>query len=179
MRARVLMNASDGPIKLQSTENLILQSTSVIPQNSSFFGTAVSRGNRLFIKLNSLVFPNNSQYSLQAQALDFEDKKIGVRGSRLGNKALKAFGVFSLNVLSQSGMALSKKEYLGGSDSGEVHIKPSLENALLYGASSASSESIKDYSKELKNTPSQVLVKQGRKVLILFTDPIKKINHGG
>jgi hypothetical protein len=81
--------ASNGPVKAILTEGLTISGEELIEPEAVLLGTGQSTEERLFIHFDKVVFKDGSMASIQADAADSSDKTPGLKGSKVGQYALR------------------------------------------------------------------------------------------
>lgn len=163
-KGKLLSGASNGPVRAELTEPLQVSGETLLPPGAILLGTGTSTEERLLIRFNRLIFQDGTYQSVQAQVFDTDDKLPGLRGSLLGNRAMKLVGSIGLNFVGGLSEGLQETEVRGG-----VPFRPStLKNALLNGASRAAIEESRDQMSQLRNAQPIVQVDAGKEILVSF-----------
>lgn len=164
VRAVLLTGGSNGLVKAEIKEPLRIQSETLIPAGAVLIGTGQSTEERLYIRFSQVVYKDGTFEPIQAQAADVDDQIAGLKGSKVGQYALKLGGAIGLNFVSGMAEGLQEKEAVGGLPVNKADAK----NALLSGASRASMELANDTMSKLKNRAPIIEVEAGKEILVLF-----------
>ena len=149
VKAKLLNTATDGLVKAVLIEPLKIQGELLLQAGSILVGQAQSTEQNLTIRFNSIIFRDGTFEGIQAQAADYENQTMGLKGSRLSRYAMKYAASVGLNFVSGVSQGLQEKESLGQ----QVVNKSNMKNALLNGASQSAlemaSESMSEYKGKL------------------------------
>lgn len=164
VKATLLSGGSNGPVRAEVSQSLSLQGETLIPEGTILVGIGQSSENRLTIRFNKMVFRDGGSSSIEAQACDGEDKIAGIRGSRVGNEAVKLATGIGLNFA--GGLSTGLQDSVG---SNGVSVQaPTLKNALLNGAATAALNQSRDLMSEARNKPPVIEVPAGVSFYVLF-----------
>jgi hypothetical protein len=164
--AVLISGASDGPVKAQLKEPLIIAGETLLEAGTMLVGSGNSGNERLMVRFRKAVFQDGSVANVSAQAADAEDKIAGIKGSRVGYRAVKLAAGIGLNFL--GGMSQGLQETQG--QSGAVVAPPTMKNALMNGAAKASIEESQDLMNEYRNEKPVIEVGAGTQIYVLFED---------
>ena len=164
LKATLLTGGSNGPVRAEVTEALTMNGETLIEEGTILLGQGQSSENRLNIRFSQMVFKDGAFDSIDAQACDGEDKIAGIKGSRVGNQALKLATGIGLNVA--GGISGALQDSVG--QNGAVIQHPTLKNALLNGAGTAAIEQSREIMSELRNSPPLIEVPAGTSIYVLF-----------
>ena len=164
VKAKLLSGASDGPVRAQLLEPLVVNGETVLDSNPVITGTASSRDERLFVRFDQMVFKDGTIQSITADAYNLEDKTAGLKGSLLGNRTTKIIGSIGLNFVGGMSEGLQDTQVQNG-----VGFRPStLKNALLNGASRTAIDESSEMMSSLRNSEPHVHIDSGREFLLSF-----------
>ncbi len=164
VKATLLTGASNGPIRAEVTEGLNINGEPVIEEGTILLGSGQSGEDRLSIRFSQMLFKDGGFESIDGQACDGDDKIAGIKGSRVGNQALKLAGGIGLNFAGGMGAVLQDTTGINGA----IIQRPTLKNALLNGAATASLEQSKEMMSDLRNKPPVIEVPEGTSIYVLF-----------
>lgn len=164
IKAILVTGASNGPVRTEITEPLRIQGEILLPVGATLLGTGQSTEDRLMIRFTQVIFKDGSFDTIQAQAVDIEDKMVGLKGSRLGKYAFKYATAIGLNFVGGLTEGLQEREVLGQ----QVVTKTNAKNALLNGANKATIELANETMTGIKNSASEIQIPAGQNILIIF-----------
>lgn len=164
VKAKLASGASNGPVRAEVAEALTWNGEPLLPAGTILIGTGSSTEDRLNIQFNQMVFPDGSFQTAQASACDASDKIPGLKGSKLGNYALKLGAGIALDFAGGLSEGLQDQE----SGFGVAYSKPTLKNALLNGAAQASLDQSKQIMSNLQNQTPVIEVPAGTEIYVLF-----------
>lgn len=164
VQAHLTSGASNGPVRAKLKESVRVDGDTAIPTGTLLVGTGTSTEERLFVRFGQAVLSNGKAVKIAAQACDSSDQTVGLKGSKVGNEALKLASGIGLNFVGGVSEGLQESEVQGG-----VEVKkPTMKNALLNGASTASLEYARQTMSELKSKQPVIEVPNGTEICILF-----------
>jgi hypothetical protein len=164
--AVLVSGASDGPVKAELQEPLIVAGETLLEARTMLVGTGNSGNERLMIRFRKAVFQDGSAANISAEAADADDKIAGLKGSRVGYRAVKLAAGIGLNFL--GGMSQGLQDVQG--QQGAVVAPPTMKNALMNGAAKASIEESQDLMNEYRNEKPVIEVGAGTPIYVLFED---------
>jgi hypothetical protein len=164
LKAILVNGASNGTVKVEVTESLLLQGETLVPEGAVLIGVGQSTEDRLFIRFNTLVFKDGTTENIQAQAIDTDDRIAGLKGSRIGRYAIKYGAAVGLNFAGGLAQGLQEKEVINQ----QAVTKTDTKNALLNGASRATLEMANETMTNLRNQTPVIEVKAGKEVIVMF-----------
>ncbi len=164
VKAVLITGASNGPVRVETTEALRIQGETLIPAGAILLGSGQSTEERLMIRFTQVVFRDGSFENIQAQATDVEDKTVGLRGSRVGKYAMKYATAIGLNFVGGMAEGLQDREVVGQ----QVVTKPTAQNALLNGTSKATLEMANETMTDIKNSAPIIQIPSGQKIFVIF-----------
>lgn len=164
IKAILITGASNGPVKVETTEALRIQGETLIPAGATLIGTGQSTEERLMVRFTQVVFKDGTFENIQAQAADAEDKTVGLRGSRVGKYAMKYATAIGLNFVGGMAEGLQDREVVGQ----QVITKPDAKNALLNGTSKATLEMANETMTDLKNSAPIIQISAGQNIFVIF-----------
>ena len=164
--ATLISGASDGPVKAELQEPLMIAGETLLEAGTTLVGTGNSGNERLIIRFRKAIFKDGSVAAVNAQAADSSDKIAGLKGSRVGYRAVKLAAGIGLNFI--GGMSAGLQQTQG--QQGAVVSAPTMKNALLNGAAVASLQEGQNLMNEYKDEKPVIEVDAGTKLFILFED---------
>jgi type IV secretory pathway VirB10-like protein len=164
VKARLLSGASNGPVRAEVSEALTWNGEPLLPAGTILLGAGSSSEDRLNIQFTQMVFPDGSFQIAQANACDASDKIPGLKGSKLGNYALKLGASIALDFAGGLSQGLQSQK----SGIGVTYAKPTVKNALLNGAATASLNQSKQIMSNLQNQVPVIEVPEGTEIYVLF-----------
>lgn len=165
VKARLLSGASNGLIKAEIKEALVVAGETLVEAGTVAVGSGSSSDSRLYIKFDKLVFRDGTVDSVQAEGADNSDKTVGLKGSKVGYQALRLAAGIGLNVAGGAAAVLQETE----GQQGAVITKPTMKNAMLGGAGKASIDQSKEMMQALKNEAPVIEIPEGQDFYILFS----------
>ncbi|MBI4403623.1 MAG: TrbI/VirB10 family protein [Deltaproteobacteria bacterium] len=162
--AKLLNGASNGLVRAEVTEGLSVNGETKIPAGALLVGNGNSTEERLFIHFNQVVFKDGTMGSVDGQACDKSDKIVGLKGSKVGNKAIQIAGSIGLGFLGGFSEGLQDSE----GQQGAVVKKPTLKNALLNATATTALEQSKELMSDLKNRVPILEVPEGTPLCVIF-----------
>lgn len=164
--ATLVSGASNGPVKAALSEALIVNGEVVLPEGTILLGSGSSTEERLFITFSKLVHRDGKSEPIQAVAADIKDKIAGLKGSKIGNYAMRLGAGIGLNFVSGMAEVLQDQEAVG--PMGMPVKKATMKNAFLNGAEKASLEQASEIMSGLKDKQPIIEVKAGSTIYVLF-----------
>ncbi len=163
-KAKLSSGASNGPVRATLIKSVQVDGDELLPVGSLLVGTGSSTEDRLFIRFGQAVVDNGKVVKIAAQACDGSDQTVGLKGSKVGNEALKLAAGIGLNFAGGVSEGLKESDVKGG-----VEIeKTTMKNALLNGASTASLEYSRQTMSELRSRQPVIKVPNGTEICVLF-----------
>jgi hypothetical protein len=156
--------ASNGLVKAEATENLRVNGDTIIEKGSTFVGQGSSGDDRLSVSFGQVVFKDGTFGQVNAVACDNSDKIVGLKGSKVGNKALNIAGSLGLGFL--GGFSTALQDTRG--QQGVAIAEPSMKNALLMGTASAALQESQNLMSEVKNQPNIIEIPNSTPICLLF-----------
>ena len=165
IEAVLTTGASNGPgIRAKSTKPLIVGGEVIFQEGALFLGQGQSTDEGLVVQFTKIVFDDGSSQTIQAVAADFEDKIPRLRGSKVGQYALKLATSAGLNFLSGMSDGFQENDVQGG-----VAVnRPTVKNALLNGTSQAALDLSNETLSSIKDKAPVVEIKVGTPIYITF-----------
>ena len=158
------MGASNGPVKVKTTESLVLAGDVLLESGVTFIGQAQSGEDRLFVTFNKLVMRDGTTKQMAAQGYDVSDMIPGLKGSKVRSRLLKFGAAASLNFLGGLSEGLQETQVNGG-----VPVRNnSLRNAALNGASRAALDQGKNMLESAQNDQDVIEVKVNTPLWVVF-----------
>jgi len=166
-QANLVSGASNGIVKAQLVTPMLVDNEPVIPVGSTIFGHGKSTEDRLFIEFNRANFPDGESIPIRAQAFDFSDKILGLKGALVGAKTKKmALGM----LFGFMGGAADGLQDTNGSIF-ELGQRPSVRDAALSGTAKATLDQSQMYLDQVKHAPEIIEVKQGTDFYLIVDEP--------
>jgi hypothetical protein len=166
VKAVLISGASDGPVKAEIKEPLMVGGETLLDVGTILMGTGHSGTDRLAIQFKKAVFRDGTTAQIDAEAADGEDKIPGIKGSRIGYRAAKLGAGIGLEFV--AGMSQALQDTQG--QSGAVVTSPTVKNALLNGVARASIDQGQEIMNEYRNQKPVFEVGAGTIVYVLFSD---------
>ena len=164
VKAVLISGATNGPVKAKTTEALLVDGESVLPEGIIVLGTGQSNEDGLIVQFDKIVFQDGTFQTVQAKALDFNDQMPRLKGSKLGYYGLQLAASVGLNFAAGLADGLQERD-----TNGQVVVeRPTMKNALLNGTSHAALDLSQETLSSMKNKPLIVQVKSGTPILITF-----------
>jgi len=164
VRAILLSGASNGLVKVEVLDSLKIRGETFIMASDILIGQGQSTEERLYIKFNQVVHKNGTFEPIQAQAVDNEDKIIGLKASKFGRYAYKYGAAVGLNFVGGMTEGLQDRTIVGQ----QVVTTPNARNALLSGASKAAIEMANEQMTDLRNHPPPITIDAGQEIIVVF-----------
>ena len=164
VKAILLTGASNGAVRAEIKESLRVQGETLVPAEATVLGHGQSTEDRLIIKFNQIIYRDGSFANIQAQAVDADDKIVGLHGSKVGSYALKFAAAIGLNFVSGMSEGLQEHDAVAN----QVVNRADVKNALLSGASKATTELANDTMNDIKSKPPTIEVPAEKEIYILF-----------
>lgn len=163
-KSQLISGASNGLVKAELKEPVVIDGERLVDAGTIAIGQGSSTDNRLYIKFTRLVYRDGTTESVTAEAADESDKTIGLKGSQIGYRALRLGSAIALNFA--GGLAAGLQETQG--QFGATVTKPTLKNALLNGAATASLDESRDMMQSLRNEPPVIEIPPSRTFYLIF-----------
>lgn len=164
LKAVLLSGASNGPVRAEVTESLTVNGERVIEEGAILLGQGQSDEDRLSIRFSQMIFKDGAVDTIDAQGCDASDKIPGLKGSKVGNQALRLATGISLNFV--GGMADALQDSSG--QNGAVVRAPTLRNAMLNGAATAALDQSREILSNTRNKPPVIEIPAGASLFVLF-----------
>lgn len=166
VKAALVSGASNGSVKAELKEPLIVNGETLIDQGTMLYGSGQSGNDRLMIHFKKAVFRDGSVAVISAEAADSDDNIVGIKGNQVGYRALKLAAGIGLNFV--GGMSQGLQDTQGSQ--GAVVAPPTVKNALLNGAAHASIEEGQNVMTEYRNEKPVIEVSAGTLITVIFED---------
>ncbi|MCB0413557.1 MAG: TrbI/VirB10 family protein [Bdellovibrionales bacterium] len=163
VKAILLTGGTDGPIKAKILEDVSAHGETFFKAESTVLGTGASGEERLVIGFNQLVDADGVTHEIVATAYDFDDKVLGLKGSKIGRTTKK--------ILAATGAGLAGALYTPYDETvenGERKVKPNFNDRALNGLASASASVAQEEFESLKEKQTIIEVPQGTQTWIVF-----------
>ena len=160
----LVMGASNGPVKVKTTESLILDGEVLLDSGMILIGQARSGEDRLFVAFSKMVSPDGTSKEIAAQGYDVSDMIPGIKGSKVRSRLIKLAAAASLNLVGGLSEGLQDTQSYGG-----IPVKSnSFRNAALNGASHAALDQGKSMLESAQNDTDVIEVKVSTPLWIVF-----------
>ena len=164
LKAKLLSGASNGLVRAEVKEGLTVNGDTYIEAGSTLLGNGSSTEERLYVGFNQVVFKDGSFGQIQAQACDTSDQIVGLKGSKIGNKALNIAGSIGLGFV--GGFSEGMQETRG--EQGTTVRPPSVKNALLNATATTALEQSQNLMSDLKNRQPIIEVPAKTEICVIF-----------
>lgn len=162
--ARLVSGASNGLIRAELTETLSQSGESLLEEGTVLVGQGSSNEDRLMVAFSQAVFRDGTVANIQGQACDRSDKIVGLKGSKIGNKAINIAGSIGLGFVGGFSEGLQDTQGQQG-----VAVRPSsLKNALLNATATSALEQSKNLMSDLKEQRPVIEVPAGEPICVIF-----------
>jgi hypothetical protein len=164
LKAKLVSGGSNGPVRAVVVEGFSVNGELIIEEGTILVGSGQSSEDRLNIRFSQMVFKDGSFQTIEAQACDGGDQIAGLKGSKVGSQAVKLATGIGLNFV--GGMTEALQDTQG--ENGAVVRKPTMRNALLNGAATATLDQSREIMSNIKNKPPVIEVPIGTDIYVLF-----------
>jgi fluoride ion exporter CrcB/FEX len=164
LKATLVSGASNGLAKAQLEEPLVVNGDILIENGAILVGQGSSADERLMVTFSQVVFRDGSFGNIQAQACDASDQIVGLKGSKVGNKAINIAGSVGLGFV--GGLAEGFQDTQG--QQGATVRPPSRRNALLNATATTALEQSRNLMSDLKERKPVIEVPAGTGICVLF-----------
>jgi hypothetical protein len=164
-RAKLVSGASDGPVRAELVENLVIGGENLLERGTSLIGKGNSTEERLSVGFTHAVFKDGNSIRIEAVGCDLTDKMPGLKGSNVRGQALKLSGALGLGFLGGTAAGLQKRQDPQGANAGQ----PSMRDAVLNGLMVASMEQARNLASDLNNTKPLYEVPEQTLIYIMFS----------
>lgn len=161
--AKLLTGGTNGPVKAKLLEDVELNGEVYIKEGSTLWGQGSSTDERLIVTFVKYVDSDGKSHKIKANAYDYSDQILGLKGSVIGRTSKKILAGAGLGVAGAL-QTMQQAENMGG----VAVVKPNLKNALLNGASSATLGIAEQELEELKNKQTIIEVPKGTEIVVVF-----------
>lgn len=140
-----------------------------IPKGSTLFGKIryPGKGKKVFMTFSKGVFPDGSEFQIQAQALSTKDYSPGLVGDFHGQSGARVAAALGLSLVSGASAALTEREQIGVL--GQTQIRPTLKNALYGGLSQTAQTESQRQGQKLSERQEYVTLDAGKDLIINLT----------
>jgi hypothetical protein len=165
VKAVLLNGASNELVRAKTTESLMVNGSEILEEGVTLIGKGQSSSDsRLCVRYDKVVNKEGAFQSIQAQAVDFDDKMPCLSGSKVGQYGIKLMLATGLNFVSGLSQGMRDREAVNG----VVLEKSSVRNGLLNGAQNAGLELSREMMTAEKTKPLSVEVPSDVPVFIIF-----------
>jgi hypothetical protein len=163
-RAVLLTGATNGLIKARLIEPVKFDGVSLLDAGVLLIGQGRSTEERLYVDFRKAVYRDGKSVNISAEAYDASDTILGLKGSRVGDFALKLAASSGLNFLAGMAVGLEAPAF----DQTGRPQQPSAGGAALNGVSKAAGDHAKTYMEDVKNHAPIIEVKTGTVFTVTF-----------
>jgi hypothetical protein len=163
VQAQLSSGGSNGVVKARLSEDLSVNGEVVAEKGSILYGKGNSSENRLYVSFTKLIRTDKTELKVKAQAFDFKDRIVGLKGAKMGNYAFKIAASSALFFI--SGMA----EGLQEQSNSYLPQQKSSRDAALQGVSQATVEQGREMVNNMNNN-NVIEVKHSTPILVIFDD---------
>ena len=163
VKALLSSGGSNGMIKATLSEPLTVDGDTIAEKGSILYGQGTSSEERLYVSFTKLIRRDKSEVKIKAQAFDFKDRILGLKGSKVGDYAFKIAASSGLFFL--SGMA----EGLQAPTNAMMPQRKSMRDAALQGVAQATVEQGREMINNMNNK-AVIEVKHSTPVIVIFDD---------
>jgi hypothetical protein len=164
--AILVTGASNGPIKARLTQSITINGETLVDEGSILFGQGISTDERLFITFKKIISSDGSMITILGHAYESSDQIVGLKGSKVGDKALAVAGTIGLGFVGGMSEGLENAQTVNG-----VEIRDnSLRNAMLNGAAHASLDESKELLNDLRTKKIIIEVPAQTAFTVLFEE---------
>jgi hypothetical protein len=142
-KATLTSGASNGLVRVETTEDLIFNGSTIIPAGTQLLGSGQTGDDRLYIKFTQAVFQNGNVENLQAQAADITDLLPGLKGSKFSKYGMKYGAAVGLQFIGGMSEGLQARDVVGQ----QIATRSDVKNAFLNGAGKAAMETANETMK--------------------------------
>ena len=145
------------------------QSGAEIPKGSTLFGKIryPGKGKKVFIAFSKGVFPDGSEFELQAQALSTKDYSPGLVGDFHGQSGARVAAALGLSLVSGASAMLTEREQVGAL--GQTAPKATLKNAMFGGLSQTAQNESQRRAQKMGERQEYVTIDSGKDLIINLT----------
>jgi len=165
IKAVLINGASNGPVKAEAKEAVRVNGDILIEPGSILLGTGSSTEERLLVTFQQVIFRDGSVGTIQAVACDESDRIVGLKGSKVGNRALNIAGSIGLGFV--GGLSEGLQDTQG--QQGVTIRPPTLRNAMLHATATTALEQSRNLMSELKNRQPIIEIGSGENLYVLFS----------
>lgn len=160
----LVSGASNGLVRVELTETLRHHGEPLLDAGTVLVGQGTSNEERLAVTFNQAVFRDGTVAAIQAQACDRSDKMVGLKGSKIGNRAINIAGSIGLGFVGGFSEGLQNTQGQQG-----VAVRPaSLQNALLNATATTALEQSKNLMSDFKDQRPVIEVPAGQTICVIF-----------
>ncbi len=163
-KAVLKSGASNGLVRAELSDDLSFNGETILEVGSVLVGQGSSTEDRLYIRFDQMVTKDGTIESVHAQACDLSDKIVGLKGSKLGQRAAKVAASIGLGFI--GGLATGLQDSKG--ENGVLVHEASLKNALLNGTANAALETSREMISNVKDQQPVITVKESTEICVLF-----------
>ncbi len=164
VKAVLVSGASNGLVRAEMSESLSVDGERLIPEGSVLMGNGSSTDDRLLVSFSQVVFRDGSFGAINAQACDASDKIVGLKGSKIGNKAVNIAGAIGLGFVGGLSQGFQDTQAIQGA----VIASPSMKNALLNGTTTAALQQSQNLMSDLQNQVPIIEVPPATPICVIF-----------
>jgi hypothetical protein len=166
VRALLKSGGANGMVKVETTEPLVADGETLLPEHTVLMGQGTSSDDRLFIIFKKAITPDLAQVKIRALAFDIDDRVLGLKGKKISNYAFQ-LGIGS-GLLFLGGMADGMRS--DNSSNAFEKRRTTARDAALNGVTVATSDLSRDALEGMKNRQARVEVAHSTPIVIIFGD---------
>jgi len=147
-----------------------------IPKDSIILGSvSFSGGDRVYLRLNRIIFPNGTEYKIDAQGLSSSDYTPGLMGINHSETDLRVAGAIGLSLISAGADVMTQRTALGGNPYGMAVAQPdaTFKNAGLQGVSQVTKQEAERVGSEMQEKEEYLTVQTGGDLIVSLLTPFK------
>jgi len=166
VQAILVTGASNGPVKAKLTQSINVNGETLVDEGSVLFGQGLSTDERLFITFKKIITSDGTNIKILGHAYEESDQIVGLKGSRVGTRALEIAGGVGLGFIGGMSEGLENSQSING-----IEVRDnSLRNAMLNGAAHSSLDESKELLNDLRAKKVILEVPANTKFTVLFDE---------
>lgn len=147
-----------------------------IPKDSVLLGSAsYSGGDRVYLRLNRIIFPSGQEFRVDAQALSSGDYTPGLIGVHHSETDLRVVGSLGLTMVSAVTDVMTQRTVYGSNPYGIGMAQPdaTMKNATLQGVSQVAKQEAERAGSKMQDKEEYLTVMTGGDLIISLLTPFK------
>ncbi|NOT78424.1 MAG: TrbI/VirB10 family protein [Bacteriovoracaceae bacterium] len=147
-----------------------------IPRDSILLGSAsYSGGDRVYLRFNRIIFPNGTEYRIDAQGLSSGDYTPGLIGNHHSETDLRVAGAIGLTLISAGADVMTQRTTLGGNPYGMAVAQPdaTFKNAGLQGVSQVTKQEAERVGSKMQDKEEYLTLMTGGDLIVSLLTPFK------